>query len=82
MGEKAAKWAGEFEALKEDDQYTFLEELAPKLTRMHLQFLQGIIGFDDEGEEEEDFGESDEGEEGSEDDGEEGVPGDADGDDE
>ena len=58
------------------------EELAPHLDRMHVQFLQGIIGFDDEGEEEEDFGESDEGEEGSEDDGEEGVPGDADGDDE
>ena len=42
-------------ALEEDDQYTYLEELAPRMTKMHLQFLMGIIGFDDD--EEEDFGE-------------------------
>ncbi len=82
LSQKAQKWAETFGGLDEDDAYVYLEELAPHLDRMHVQFLQGIIGFDDEGEEEEDFGESDEGEEGSEDDGEEGVPGDADGDDE
>ena len=47
--------AEEFDALEEDDQYTYLEELAPRMTKMHLQFLMGIIGFDDD--EEEDFGE-------------------------
>ena len=86
LSQKAQKWAETFGGLDEEDAYTYLEELAPHLDRMHVQFLQGIIGFDDEGEEEEDFGEKgeegDEGEEGSEDDGEEGVPGDADGDDE
>ena len=81
LPQKAQKWAETFGGLDEEDAYTYLEELAPHLDRMHVQFLQGIIGFDDEGEEEEDFGESDEGEEGSEDDGEE-VLGDADGDDE
>ena len=70
LSQKAQKWAETFGGLDEEDAYTYLEELAPHLDRMHVQFLQGIIGFDDEGEE------------GSEDDGEEGVPGDADGDDE
>ena len=31
IGDKAIKWAQEFEALGEDDQYTFLEELAPRM---------------------------------------------------
>mmetsp|Transcript_75463 Transcript_75463/g.125824 ORF Transcript_75463/g.125824 Transcript_75463/m.125824 type:complete len:95 (+) Transcript_75463:32-316(+) len=71
VGEKALKWAEEFNALEEDDQYTYLEELAPRMTKMHLQFLQGIIGFDDDDDEgEEEFGEDDEGEEGEEDEGE------------
>merc|ERR1712228_824750 len=66
VGEKALKWAEEFAQLEEDDQYTYLEELAPRMTKMHLQFLQGIIGFDDDEEdgEEEDFGEEDEDEDG------------------
>ena len=40
---------------------------------MHLQFLQGIIGFDDDDEEEEELGEDDE-EEGEEEDEEEVSP--------
>ena len=43
--EKAMKWADEFDQLGEDDQYTYLEELAPRMTKMHLQFLQGILGI-------------------------------------
>jgi|Transcript_19457 hypothetical protein len=75
LGEKAMKWAEEFDALNEDDQYTYLEELAPRMTKMHLQFLQGIIGFDDddeeEGEDDSELGEDeDEGEEEDEDEGE------------
>lgn len=75
LGEKAMKWAEEFDALNEDDQYTYLEELAPRMTKMHLQFLQGIIGFDEdddeEGEDDDELGEDeDEGEEEEEDDGE------------
>ena len=35
----------------------------PPLCHRHLQFLQGIIGFEDDDEEEEEFGEDDEGEE-------------------
>jgi len=74
-GEKAMKWAEEFDALNEDDQYTYLEELAPRMTKMHLQFLQGIIGFDDddeeEGEDDSELGEDeDEGEGEDEDEGE------------
>ena len=42
----ALSWAKTFEGLGEDDQYTYLEELAPSLNRMHLQFLQGILGFE------------------------------------
>lgn len=49
---KAMKWAEEFGTLDEDDQYTYLEEMASRMTREHLQFLQGMIGFDDEEEEE------------------------------
>ena len=41
---------------------------------MHLQFLQGIIGFDDDEEEEEELGEDDE-EEGEEEEEEEGEEG-------
>ena len=71
LSQKAQKWAETFScSTRRRD--TYLEELAPHLDRMHVQLLQGII-VDDEGEEEEDFGESDEGEEGSEDDEE--VPG-------
>merc|ERR1712060_461537 len=65
VSEKAMKWATEFSDLEEDDQYTYLEELAPRMSKMHLQFLQGIIGFDDEDDEDED--EDDFGEEGEED---------------
>jgi len=76
ISEKAMKWAEEFDALEEDDQYTYLEELAPRMTKMHLQFLQGIIGLDEDDDEEEDFGEDDdddddedgEGEDGDDDD--------------
>jgi len=71
ISDKAMKWAEEFDALEEDDQYTYLEELAPRMTKMHLQFLHGIIGFDDE-EEEEEFGEDDEDDEEGEDGEEEG----------
>ena len=31
IGEKAIKWAEEFDSLGEDDQYTYLEELAPRM---------------------------------------------------
>jgi len=59
--QKALDWATEFDSLEEDDQYTYLEMLAPKLSKMHLQFLQGIIGFDDDEDEgEDDFGEEEE----------------------
>jgi len=67
VADKAVKWAEEFEKLDEDDQYTYLEEIAPRMNSMHLQFLQGIIGFEDDdgdefddGEEDEDGGEDDE----------------------
>ena len=51
---KAIKWAEEFNDLDEEEQYVYLEELAPRMSRMHMQFLLGIIGtegdeFDDEG---------------------------------
>ena len=73
---KAAKWAKEFAELDEENQYTYLEELAPSMTKMHLQFLQGILGFDDdeddEEEEEESGEEEDEEEEDDDDDGEDG----------
>jgi hypothetical protein len=74
IGEKAAKWAEEFDKLDEDDQYTYLEEIAPRMTRMHLQFLQGIIGFDDDDEDGEgEFDdEGEDGEDGDDDEGEEG----------
>ena len=90
--EAAMKWAETFDALEEDDQYTYLEELAPRMTcasqhtlarqalpaprasaigpcprvsparacvrsRMHLQFLQGVLNFDDDEEDEDEFGE-------------------------
>ena len=52
--------AEEFDALGEDDQYTYLEEVAPRMSKMHLQFLQGIMRFeDDDDEDEEDFDEDD-----------------------
>lgn len=73
----ASKWAEEFDKLSEDDQYTYLEEIAPRMTRMHVQFLQGIIGFDEEDVE----GEEDDFEEGEEDDEEEDDEEDAKGDD-
>lgn len=69
--EKAMKWADEFDQLGEDDQYTYLEELAPRMTKMHLQFLQGILGFEEEEEEEEDFEEEDDYDEEDDDDEEE-----------
>ena len=69
--EKAMKWADEFDQLGEDDQYTYLEELAPRMTKMHLQFLQGILGFEEEEEEEEDFEEEDDYDEEDDDDDEE-----------
>ena len=75
LSQKAQKWAETFGGLDEDDAYVYLEELAPHLDRMHVQFLQGIIGFDDEGEEEDEFGEDDGEESGEEDDGEEGEEG-------
>ena len=31
IGDKAIKWAEEFDSLGEDDQYTYLEELAPRM---------------------------------------------------
>ena len=31
IGDKAIKWAEEFDGLGEDDQYTYLEELAPRM---------------------------------------------------
>ena len=31
IGEKSIKWAEEFDGLGEDDQYTYLEELAPRM---------------------------------------------------
>jgi len=73
-GDKALKWAEVFDALDEEDQYAYLEELAPRMSKMHLQFLQGIIGFDDDDEEEEDFDEEEEDEDDEDDDegGEEG----------
>ena len=46
---------------------------AARRSKMHLQFLQGIIGFDDEEEEEEELGEDDE-EEGEEEEEEEVSP--------
>ena len=58
IADAASKWAAEFENIGEDDQYTYLEELAPRLNKMHLQYLQGIIGFDDD-EDEDDFPEED-----------------------
>ena len=81
VSNKAMKWAEEFDALEEDDQYTYLEEIAPRMTKMHLQFLHGIIGFEDGGEDDEDddgeeeydedgeeeYGDGEEGEEGEED---------------
>ena len=70
--EKAMKWADEFDQLGEDDQYTYLEELAPRMTKMHLQFLQGILGFEEEDEEEEeDFEEEDDDDDEEDDDEEE-----------
>lgn len=78
ISEKAGKWAEEFSTLGEDDQYTYLEEIAPRMTRMHLQFLQGIIGFDEDdeegegefddedGEEDDDEDEDEDGEDGAE----------------
>ena len=77
VGARASKWAEEFDKLSEDDQYTYLEEIAPRMTRMHVQFLQGIIGFDEEDVE----GEEDDFEEGEEDDEEEDDEEDAKGDD-
>ena len=71
--EKAAKWASEFEKLEEDDQYSYIEAIARSMTKMHMQFLQGIMGFDD-GEEEGEFdedGEEEEDEEEEEENGEE-----------
>lgn len=65
--EKAAKWAGEFERLEEDDQYSYIEAIARSMTKMHMQFLQGIMGFDD-GEEEGEFDEDGEEEEDGEED--------------
>eukprot|EP00326_Haptolina_ericina_P002002 CAMPEP_0181223580 /NCGR_PEP_ID=MMETSP1096-20121128/30626_1 /TAXON_ID=156174 ORGANISM="Chrysochromulina ericina, Strain CCMP281" /NCGR_SAMPLE_ID=MMETSP1096 /ASSEMBLY_ACC=CAM_ASM_000453 /LENGTH=98 /DNA_ID=CAMNT_0023316519 /DNA_START=17 /DNA_END=313 /DNA_ORIENTATION=+ len=59
VADKAQKWAEEFAALGEDDQYQYLEELAPRMNKMHVQFLQGLMGVDDEEDEEEDFGEDD-----------------------
>lgn len=78
IAEKAVKWAEEFDGLNEDDQYTYLEEIAPRMTRMHLQFLQGIIGFDDEDED----GEGEFDEEGEEDDDDDDDIGDEEGDEE
>ena len=71
VAEKATKWAKEFGELAEEDQYVYLEQLASApMNKMHLNFLQGVLGDDDE-EEEEDFGSGEEGEE-DEDDEEEG----------
>ncbi|KAL1508156.1 hypothetical protein AB1Y20_007743 [Prymnesium parvum] len=72
--EGAIKWAKTFAELDEDSQYLYLEHLATvPLNKMHVQFLQGVIGDDDEEEEEfgdeEDDGEEEEEEEGEEDDG-------------
>ena len=64
---KAAKWVEEFDALDDDDQYTYLEEMAPKMFPMHVQFLQGLIGMGDDDEEEEDCSESGSDEEDGED---------------
>ena len=62
LSQKAQKWAETFGGLDEEDAYTYLEELAPHLDRMHVQFLQGIIGYDDD-DDEDDLGEEDDGEE-------------------
>ena len=35
IGDKAIKWAEEFDGLGEDDQYTYLEELAPRMRCLH-----------------------------------------------
>ena len=38
-------WAAPFKDLDENAQYTYLEKLAPFITRSHLQFLQGVTQF-------------------------------------
>mmetsp|Transcript_3608 Transcript_3608/g.9070 ORF Transcript_3608/g.9070 Transcript_3608/m.9070 type:complete len:102 (+) Transcript_3608:78-383(+) len=79
IGEKATKWADEFDKLDEDDQYTYLEEIAPHMSRMHMQFLQGIIGFDDDDDDEGNFDDDadDDDEEDGDDDEEDGAAEDA-----
>jgi hypothetical protein len=72
VAEKAASWAMEFEKLEEDDQYSYIEALARSMNKMHMQFLQGVMGYDgdEEGDEEGEFdedGEEDEDEDGEED---------------
>lgn len=54
----ASKWGAEFEALEEDDQFTYLDTLASLMGPEHLRYLQGRIQIDgDDDEEEEDFDE-------------------------
>ena len=63
---KAQKWADEFAALEEDDdKYAYIELLAQsgKLEPMHIQFMQGVVGFDEDEEEDDEDSGSDEEEE-------------------
>ncbi|KAJ1617433.1 hypothetical protein T492DRAFT_850089 [Pavlovales sp. CCMP2436] len=43
IGEKATKWADEFDKLDEDDQYTYLEEIAPHIRRLEA-FIRSRAG--------------------------------------
>ncbi|KAL3921980.1 MAG: hypothetical protein SGPRY_004719 [Prymnesium sp.] len=73
----AEAWAQSFAGLEEEAQFLYLKHLAAApLSKMHLQYLLGEVGDDDEDEEE--FGEEEEGEEASEEGEEEGASGEED----